>query len=224
MTEPPAATAPLDHSSGPLHDLAAVDKAVYRAVAGLDTPSLDRGLRLLTTAANGSGLWLAIAGTMATLGGQRGRRAAVRGLASIAVTSAAVNQGLKALHRRSRPDRGEWAAGRHVPMPGSSSFPSGHSASGFAFASAVSVEYPLLALPLRGLAAAVAYSRGPHRRALPWRRDRRRPGGRGRRTVRCPCAGPATAPAARCGRRPARGLNRCGESQSRSRPRRRGYL
>ena len=44
-------------------------------------------------------------------------------------------------------------------MPESSSFPSGHSASGFAFASAVSVEYPLLALPLRGLAVAVAYSR-----------------------------------------------------------------
>ena len=66
-------------------------------MAGLDTPSLDRGLRLLTTAANGSALWLAIAGTIAALGGQRGRRAAVRGLASIAVTSAAVNQGLRAL-------------------------------------------------------------------------------------------------------------------------------
>jgi membrane-associated phospholipid phosphatase len=96
---------------------------------------------------------------MAALSGPRGRRAAVRGRAAIAVTSAAVNQGLKALHRRSRPDRGQWTARRHVPMPGSSSFPSGHSASGVAFASAVSVEYPLLALPLRGLAAAVAYSR-----------------------------------------------------------------
>ncbi len=159
MTEPLAASAPPERRSGPLHDLAAVDEAVYRAVAGLDTPSLDRGLRLLTTAANGSALWLGIAGAMVAFGGQRGRRATVRGLASIAITSAAVNQGLKALHRRSRPDRGEWAAGRHVPMPGSSSFPSGHSASGFAFASAVSVEYPLLALPLRGLAAAVAYSR-----------------------------------------------------------------
>ena len=44
-------------------------------------------------------------------------------------------------------------------MPTSSSFPSGHSASGFAFATAVGRELPLLSLPLRGLAAAVAYSR-----------------------------------------------------------------
>jgi undecaprenyl-diphosphatase len=44
-------------------------------------------------------------------------------------------------------------------MPDSSSFPSGHSASGFAFATAVGAEMPILALPLRLLAAAVAYSR-----------------------------------------------------------------
>ena len=44
-------------------------------------------------------------------------------------------------------------------MPASSSFPSGHSASGFAFAAAVGRELPWLSLPLRFLAAAVAYSR-----------------------------------------------------------------
>jgi undecaprenyl-diphosphatase len=44
-------------------------------------------------------------------------------------------------------------------MPASTSFPSGHSASGFAFATAVGSELPWLALPLRFLAAAVAYSR-----------------------------------------------------------------
>ncbi len=44
-------------------------------------------------------------------------------------------------------------------MPASRSFPSGHSASAFAFATAVGHELPLLALPLRFLAAAVAYSR-----------------------------------------------------------------
>jgi undecaprenyl-diphosphatase len=44
-------------------------------------------------------------------------------------------------------------------MPSSSSFPSGHSASGFAFATAVGRDMPLLAFPLRALAAAVAYSR-----------------------------------------------------------------
>jgi undecaprenyl-diphosphatase len=44
-------------------------------------------------------------------------------------------------------------------MPSSSSFPSGHSAAGFAFATAVGRDIPLLAFPLRALAAAVAYSR-----------------------------------------------------------------
>ena len=44
-------------------------------------------------------------------------------------------------------------------MPESSSFPSGHSASGFAFATAVGHQIPALSFPLRMLAAAVAYSR-----------------------------------------------------------------
>jgi len=44
-------------------------------------------------------------------------------------------------------------------MPSSSSFPSGHSASAFAFAAAVGDTVPPLALPLRLLAGAVAYSR-----------------------------------------------------------------
>ncbi len=72
-----------------------------------------------------------------------------------------VNLGLKSLHRRARPDRA--GAGveedRHVSMPESTSFPSGHSASGFAFATTVGAILPVLALPLRLLAAAVAYSR-----------------------------------------------------------------
>jgi membrane-associated phospholipid phosphatase len=44
-------------------------------------------------------------------------------------------------------------------MPTSTSFPSGHSASAFAFAHAVSHRLPILGLPLRLLAGAVAYSR-----------------------------------------------------------------
>ena len=44
-------------------------------------------------------------------------------------------------------------------MPTSTSFPSGHSASAFAFASAVGKEIPVISVPLRGLAGAVAYSR-----------------------------------------------------------------
>jgi undecaprenyl-diphosphatase len=44
-------------------------------------------------------------------------------------------------------------------MPGSTSFPSGHSASAFAFSTAVGHDLPGLALGLNFLAAAVAYSR-----------------------------------------------------------------
>ena len=44
-------------------------------------------------------------------------------------------------------------------MPRSTSFPSGHSASAFAFATAVGDELPLAWLPLHALAAAVTYSR-----------------------------------------------------------------
>jgi undecaprenyl-diphosphatase len=46
-----------------------------------------------------------------------------------------------------------------VPLPASTSFPSGHSASAFAFANGVSGEMPELAVPLRRAAAAVAWSR-----------------------------------------------------------------
>ncbi len=44
-------------------------------------------------------------------------------------------------------------------MPGSSSFPSGRSASAFAFATGVGSVLPCEAVPIRALAALVAYSR-----------------------------------------------------------------
>jgi len=44
-------------------------------------------------------------------------------------------------------------------LPGSFSFPSGHSASAFAFATGVGLEEPWLFLPILPLAAGVAYSR-----------------------------------------------------------------
>jgi membrane-associated phospholipid phosphatase len=67
----------------------------------------------------------------------------------------------KGLLRRARPDRAglNVPAGRKVRMPGSTSFPSGHSASAFAFATAVGDELPLAWLPLHALAAAITYSR-----------------------------------------------------------------
>ena len=46
-----------------------------------------------------------------------------------------------------------------MPMPDSTSFPSGHAASAFAFAYAVGRHLPELAVPIRLLAGGVAYSR-----------------------------------------------------------------
>jgi undecaprenyl-diphosphatase len=144
-----------------LADLARIDAAVYRAVAATPTPALDRSLARLSRAADRSVLWIGVSAGLALCGGVRGRRAARVGLGSIAAASAIVNLGLKPLHGRARPDAGaaEAAPGRLVPMPRSASFPSGHSASAFAFATAAGAEFPPLALPLRLLATAVAYSR-----------------------------------------------------------------
>jgi membrane-associated phospholipid phosphatase len=145
----------------PLRELGAVDQAVYRAVAATPTAALDGHMRRLSTAANRSRLWLAIAAIIALLGGRRGRRAALEGVVSIGVTSATVNLAMKSLHRRPRPDRLQPGPfpDRHVSMPASSSFPSGHAASAFAFAYAVGRHLPGLAVPIRLLAAAVSYSR-----------------------------------------------------------------
>jgi membrane-associated phospholipid phosphatase len=144
-----------------LHEIAEVDKAVYRAIATTPTPTLDEPLRRLTNLANNSTLWLGIAGALFVFGGRTGRRAALTGVAAIAVNSAIVNLPMKYAADRTRPDR-EGAGvpeARWVRMPTSTSFPSGHSASAFAFSSAVAGTAPAVSVPLRGLAAAVAYSR-----------------------------------------------------------------
>jgi membrane-associated phospholipid phosphatase len=108
-----------------------------------------------------SRLSLASAAILAATGGRRGRRAATMGLASIAVTASVVNLGIKPLGRRRRPDRAAQnvPVARHVRIPSSTSFPSGHSAAAFAFATGVGQVLPPTAVPLRGLAALVAYSR-----------------------------------------------------------------
>jgi undecaprenyl-diphosphatase len=138
-----------------------VDRAVYGAVAATPTPSLDVAMRRLSRAADHSKLSMAASVLLATAGGPDGRRAAARGLAAVAATSAFVNLLVKPIGRRPRPDRaGEGVpAVRHVAMPGSRSFPSGHSAAAVAFASAAGRELPVASVPLHTLAALVAYSR-----------------------------------------------------------------
>lgn len=146
---------------GPREQLQALDAAVYAAIAATPTPTFDRALGALSRAADHSKLWMGTAALLAAAGGPRGRRAAVSGLGALTVTSALVNLGLKPLGRRGRPDRLGAAVPitRHVAMPRSTSFPSGHAASAFAFASGVGAALPLAGVPLSGMAALVAYSR-----------------------------------------------------------------
>jgi undecaprenyl-diphosphatase len=147
--------------SGWLEDAERVDAALYAALARTPTPALDEAMARLSRAADYSRLWLGSAACLASLGGERGRRAARFGLASVGVAAAVVNLALKPLGRRTRPARAaeEVPLARHVRMPSSTSFPSGHSATAFAFVTAVGHVHPRAALPLRGLAALVAYSR-----------------------------------------------------------------
>jgi membrane-associated phospholipid phosphatase len=138
-----------------------LDVAAYEAIAATPTPAMDAGLRQLSRAADKSRLWLGCAAVLAVVGGERGRAAAVNGLASIAVASPVVNLVLKPLGDRRRPDRHTHAVplGRQVTMPQSTSWPSGHAASAFAFATGVGAAWPGAGVPLSVLASLVAYSR-----------------------------------------------------------------
>jgi membrane-associated phospholipid phosphatase len=138
-----------------------LDVAVYVAIAATPTPAMDVALRRLSRAADHSKLWLGSSAVLIALGGKRGRQGAENGLASVALTSAVVNLVLKPLGNRRRPDRDihNVPLARHVAMPRSTSFPSGHSASAFAFATGVAAASPAAGIALRALAAAVAYSR-----------------------------------------------------------------
>ncbi|KKZ71168.1 phosphoesterase [Streptomyces showdoensis] len=144
-----------------LADLRAVDGALYAAVAATPTPALDRGLRRLSHAADHSKISFTVAAGLALAGGRRARTAALVGVGAIAVASASANLLGKRLVRRRRPDReaARVTVARHVPMPSSASFPSGHTASAVAFATAVGVVLPPASVPLSLLAWAVGYSR-----------------------------------------------------------------
>jgi undecaprenyl-diphosphatase len=104
--------------------------------------------------------WASLA-ELALVGGSGGRRAAWNGLISLGIASGIANLLAKPLTTRRRPARqeAEELAQRHVQMPRSSSFPSGHTASAFTFATGAANSLPLLSAPLRALAMLVGYSR-----------------------------------------------------------------
>lgn len=133
-----------------------LDDRLMRRSSRSRSPALDRTLVGITRAANYSRLWLLIAGALAAIGGRRARSAADRGLVSIAIAAVVANGPAKLLVRRGRPSGSPPTL---IPMPRSTSFPSGHSATAFAFATGACAELPELAPVLVPLAGAVAYSR-----------------------------------------------------------------
>jgi diacylglycerol kinase family enzyme/membrane-associated phospholipid phosphatase len=136
------------------------DLATFRLVAQTRIPVVGRALPVLTRSANRSVLWLTIAAGLQLLGGNAGRRAALRGVLAIAATSTLTNLPAKLLTGRARPELDVVPEIRRLArVPSSTSFPSGHAASAFAFATAVGLEQPRLRVPLTGLASAVAFSR-----------------------------------------------------------------
>lgn len=136
------------------------DLALFRVVARARVPVLGPALRPLSRSANHSRLWMAVALGLSLGAGRFGRRAGLRGMLAVGVTSAVTNLPAKFAAGRARPDLDLVPLARRLArIPTSTSFPSGHSASAFAFATGASLELPALRAPLVALAAAVAGSR-----------------------------------------------------------------
>lgn len=137
----------------------ASDEELFLRVARRHDPRLDAVVPRVTNAADYGLLWLASAAALAVTG-PRGRRAAMRALVSMNVVSGIANGPAKWVARRPRPMLTEVPLLRQLPrQPRTSSFPSGHSATAAAFATAVTLESPLRGVPMLALAAGVAYGR-----------------------------------------------------------------
>ena len=139
--------------------IAALDGAALQRVAENDSRLLDLVMPRLSRLANHGLLWTGLAIGLWVTGDRWARRAAWRGIGGLAAASAAANVAVKAVAARDRPDAHVPAFRQLQRVPRTTSFPSGHAASGFAFAAAIGRDQPWLGLALRFLAAAVAYSR-----------------------------------------------------------------
>ncbi|QEU90571.1 bifunctional phosphatase PAP2/diacylglycerol kinase family protein [Streptomyces kanamyceticus] len=140
--------------------LVGLDRRLFEAVAARHWPGGDRVLPGLSRSANHGVLWFAAAAGIAATRTPRARRAALRGVASLALASAAINTLGKRSVRRPRPLLDAVPLIRQLKrQPITTSFPSGHSASAVAFATGVALESRAWGAAVAPLAAAVAASR-----------------------------------------------------------------
>ena len=92
------------------------------------------------------------------LSGPTGPERAVRNTAVLFVESVSVNQGIKSLFNRVRPEADPEVAGR-IRRPTTSSFPSGHASAAFTAAGLLTAGHPARKVPVYALAIVVSSSR-----------------------------------------------------------------
>jgi undecaprenyl-diphosphatase len=139
--------------------IAAADQDLLNRILASDRQVLDQVMLRLGRAADHGVLWVAVAAGLGATRSKWTRRAALRGLASLAIGSTAANVIAKQMVGRARPSGPILSVRRPLRPPRTTSFPSGHAASAAAFATGVALEMPALAVPIGGLAAAVGASR-----------------------------------------------------------------
>lgn len=137
---------------------AGIDRRLFTLINGLPhSATSDRYVSVLSDLGEGLG-WVAGGVALALLGGAKGRRAGVAtAVASLAATYV-VQQRVKPLFRRERPFVNREARVVGVRPP-DHSFPSGHTASSFAAATALAFFYPKAAPLAYTLATGVGVSR-----------------------------------------------------------------
>ncbi|NED14128.1 bifunctional phosphatase PAP2/diacylglycerol kinase family protein [Streptomyces sp. SID9124] len=137
------------------------DVAVFQNLAQRNWPAAGPVLPRLSRSANHGLLWFGAAAGMAAFGGSaRARRAALRGVASLAVASATINTVAKGAVRRQRPILDAVPVIRQLKrQPVTTSFPSGHAASAAAFATGVALESKGWGAVVAPVALSVAASR-----------------------------------------------------------------
>ena len=137
---------------------AGIDRRLFTLINDLPhSPTSDRYVSVISDLGEGLG-WVAGGVALAMLGGSKGRRAGVAtAVASLAATYV-VQTRVKPLFRRVRPfvNRDARVVGTR---PADHSFPSGHTASSFAAATALAFYYPRAAPLAYTLATGVAVSR-----------------------------------------------------------------
>ncbi len=135
-----------------------IDRRLYYMIHSLPhSPLGDRYVSIVSDLGEGLG-WVAAGLAIAWMGGRKGRRAGLATTVASLGTTYLVKKMIKPVFRRKRPfvDRDVLVVGIRTA---DASFPSGHTASSFAAATALSTFYPKASPLVFGLAAGVGVSR-----------------------------------------------------------------